>query len=124
SALFEHEKAAGPRRLTNGIGSEQFYESDSSRGFARGFWFFSTGYTGPVSAALGEPPEARPALVPAALRSGRVTPIAWGAAHHEAFQQQANQTANISIMCEELPLESNRVELHPTLTDDSGIPAV
>jgi choline dehydrogenase-like flavoprotein len=34
-----------------------------------------------------------------------------------------NHTLGMGVSTEELPVESNRVELHPTLTDDLGIPA-
>jgi len=125
SAVMDTDTPPGRRQHTNGIGSEQFYESDPSRGFARGFWMFSTGYTGPINAALGELPTPRPTTIPAELRGGpSAEPIEWGDGHHAAFQQQFTQTINVSIMCEEMPLETNRVELHPTLTDDTGIPAV
>jgi choline dehydrogenase-like flavoprotein len=124
SALFEHENAAPKRELSNGIASEQFYEGEPDRGFARGFWLLSTGYTGPVHAALGDTAPPRATAVPAALRIDRTGGLPWGTSHHAAFAEQYQHTVGIGVLCEELPLEENRVELHPSLTDEDGIPGV
>ena len=126
TGLFEHETVAPNRQLSNGIASEEFYESDPGRGFARGFWWLSTGYTGPINVALGEPPDAVATVIPATLRNDRGPDavIPWGATHHAAFQELYAHTTGMGVLCEELPIESNRVELHSTLTDDLGIPAV
>ena len=122
SALFPNDNAADTDLLTNGIYSDEFYESDPSRGFVRGFRLGSLGYLGPVGRAIDRP-STTAAVSPAALRSDPIVPIAWGARHHAAFQERVRHTVSLSVSGEELPDESNRVELHPTLTDDMGIPA-
>jgi choline dehydrogenase-like flavoprotein len=122
AALFENDNTAETDLLTNGIASEQFYESEPNRGFARGFHWLSTGYLGPVYVAQGGPPTTASTVIPAVL-GPRTVPIAWGSAHHEAFQERASHTLGLGVSGEELPDEGNRVELHPTLTDDFGIPA-
>jgi choline dehydrogenase-like flavoprotein len=124
SAVFEHESVAPRQYRSNGLISDQFYEGDPGRrGFARGFWWLSGGYSGPVRAALGEAPSPRATLVPAALQVNRFNALPWGAAHHAAFDEQYTHTAGMSFLCEELATDNNRVELDPTLTDDLGIPA-
>ena len=124
TGLFENEDVAPRRYLSNGVVSAEFYEGDPAlRGFARGFWWMAGGYTGPVRAALGEPPMPRATVVPAALHAEPSRNIRWGRAHHAVFQERYSQTVGASMLFEELPLEENRVELHPTLTDDTGIPA-
>lgn len=107
-----------------GLGSDQFYESDPKRGFARGIWLLGGGSSGPVAAALGEWPLPVATVIPPELQNGfGVRPVAWGAAHHTVVQEKYRQSISLSIMCDELPDEANRVELDPSLTDDSGIPA-
>ena len=124
SGLFENEDAAPRRYRSNGIVSSEFVEGDPSRrGFARGFWWLGGGLTSPARAALGELPTPRATVIPASLQFDRPNGLPWGTVHHAAFQERYRHTVGGSILFEELPLEENRVELHPTLTDDSGIPA-
>lgn len=91
-----------------GIWSHQFYETDASRSFVRGYIFQSTRGFGPVMTAM------------AGLRSGR---IPWGAGHHQAFRQDFDRIAGITAICEDLPEAHNTVTLDPVLTDANGIPA-
>lgn len=124
SAVFEENVA--PRRYSStGIVSDEFYETDpGKRGFARGFWYLSGGYTGPVRASLGEPPMPRAAVIPAAFKLEREGPIQWGRLHRAAFQQQYAHTVGTSILFEEIPQETNYVEIDPSITDDVGIPGI
>jgi choline dehydrogenase-like flavoprotein len=108
-----------------GLVSDQFYENNRRHGFARSLWVLSTQLGPPISTALNEAPQSRAVVVPAALRStqsGR--PIAWGARHHIAFQERFRQTVGVAIFAEELPIETNRVELDSTITDEAGNPGV
>ena len=92
----------GPRACS--LISEEFYESDPSRGFVRGHaWLCGRGgVSNPIAAAsLG----------------------AWGKDHHRAFREMLNHTLGIGALGDDLPQESNRVVLDPVLTDDTGIPA-
>ena len=123
--LFENENTAPRRYSSTGLVSDQFYESDPGRrGFARGFWYLSAGYTGPVRAALGEPPKPRAMVVPAAVKQERDSPVPWGRLHHAAFQQQYGHTVGTSILFEEIPQASNYVELDPSIKDEVGVPGI
>jgi choline dehydrogenase-like flavoprotein len=65
-------------------------------------------------------------MIPASLEQGpRRTgnTLVWGRAHHVAFQKRYRRTSSVMIICSELAENDNRVELHPSLTDDFGIPA-
>lgn len=85
----------------------QFYETDTDRGFVRGAkWSFAPG-GGPVEAALP-------------LRGGHGV---WGEGHHEHIRSVLGHSIAWGVFGEDLPEESNRVELDPVLTDSSGIPA-
>lgn len=88
--------------------SQEFYETDLSRGFVRGYTMQVLRGAGPVETAL-------------AGMMRRVIP--WGAGHHDAFAARFGHTAGIAIIVEDLPDPENRVLLDDTLTDTHGIPA-
>ncbi len=90
------------------IMSQEFYETDLSRGFVRGYSFEAVRGMGPVSSALS------------GMGAGR---IPWGEGHHEGFRSVFNRTASLLAICEDLAEERNRVTLDPELTDSNGIPA-
>jgi choline dehydrogenase-like flavoprotein len=86
--------------------SHQFYETDGSRGFVRGYSLVVYGPMGPLSQAWGD-----------------VAPVPWGEAHHREMRRRWGHTIGIAVMAEDLPEETNRVELDPVKKDSSGIPA-
>ena len=85
------------------IRSSEFYETDRSRGFVRGYAFQITRSSGPVSTAQGDVP--------------------WGSDHHRVFNERFGRTITVAVMGEDLPEHHNRVTLDPALTDGAGIPA-
>jgi choline dehydrogenase-like flavoprotein len=90
------------------ITSQEFYETDRSRGFVRGYTFEILRSLGPLSTALG------------ALEG---SPVPWGEAHRREFDRRFGRTISIAVICEDLPERRNRVEIAPDLVDSSGIPA-
>jgi choline dehydrogenase-like flavoprotein len=88
--------------------SQEFYETDATRGFLRGYTFETTRGIGPVSTAL------------AGMSNGELT---WGADHHRQFAEQFDRTAGMVAICEDLPEECNSVTLDSDLKDSNGIPA-
>jgi choline dehydrogenase-like flavoprotein len=90
------------------IVSQEFYETDRSRGFVRGYSCEMLRGMGPVSTALW------------GMGAGR---LPWGAGHHEAYAAIWDRTAGMVIICEDLPEEHNQVSLDPELVDSNGIPA-
>ena len=90
------------------IHSQEFYETDTSRGFVRGFQLQMGRESGPLSTALGNFP-------------GEAVP--WGSEHHRVQRERSAHTITIGVMIEDLPEAHNRVELDPTLSDSNGIPA-
>ena len=102
------EPLDGGRGPSNGLWSQEFYETDLSRGFVRGFTYeFSRG-GGPASQALST------------MGTGRV-PI--GSGHHKAFRQRLDRSTGMVAICEDLPELHNTVTLDETLKDSHGIPA-
>ena len=88
--------------------SQEFYETDPSRDFVRGYNMQITRGPGPINTAL------------TGLATGD---IPWGREHHAEFRKFFGRAVNLSICCEDLPEEHNTVTLDPKLTDSSGIPA-
>jgi choline dehydrogenase-like flavoprotein len=84
------------------ISSEQFYETDAARGFARGF---SIQTVGPLPIAWAEHVQAE----------GH-----WGQALRE-YMRDYNHWATIGVLCELLPRPENRVTLADQ-TDRNGMP--
>ncbi len=91
-----------------GLMSQEFYETDLSRGFVRGYSFELFRGMGPVSTALW------------GMSAGR---LPWGDGHHEAYADIFARTGGVLAICEDLPEPENRVTLDPELTDGNGIPA-
>jgi choline dehydrogenase-like flavoprotein len=88
--------------------SHEFYETDATRGYVRGYCYqFSRG-AGPVRTAMNGMADG---LIP------------WGEAHHAAFRRFFGHSAGMVSVCEDLPEEANRVTLDPVLKDGNGIPA-
>jgi choline dehydrogenase-like flavoprotein len=91
-----------------GLMSHEFYETDASRGFLRGYSFELMRGVGPVTMAM------------LGALSGW---LPWGASHHATFGSIFDHTAGLLAICEDLPEEHNRVTLDPELVDGNGIPA-
>jgi choline dehydrogenase-like flavoprotein len=77
------------------IYSQEFYETDTSRGFVRGYQAQTIRSDGPLGTASG----------------GYTKPVKWGRNHHEDFYQQFGKTASITVTTEDLPTPDNRVTL-------------
>ena len=90
------------------IMSQEFYETDRTRGFMRGYSFEILRGFGPVSTALW------------GMSTGRVPS---GLDHHRAYADLFDRTAGMVVICEDLPDPGNSVSLDPDLTDSDGIPA-
>ena len=88
--------------------SQQFYETDLKRGFVRGYSFLLERSFGPLHQAWG----------------GFVNhPVPWGDDHHRVMKRRWAHIVRVTTLGEDLPEETNRVELDPVAKDSSGIPA-
>jgi choline dehydrogenase-like flavoprotein len=107
TGVFDDDLEAWKGPFASAIVSQEFYETDTSRGFVRGFQLMLIRGDGPLGTALG-----------------RYLPqVPWGADHHSVFLERFGRTATLTVTTEDLPYETNRVTLDPLLTDSSGIPA-
>jgi choline dehydrogenase-like flavoprotein len=105
---YVEDEVDGGRGPMLSIWSKQFYETDASRDFVRGYTLQFARGTGPANEAI------------TSLAAGR---LPWGEAHHAAYRTMVNHRLQIGIACEDLPEEHNRVTLDPVLKDSHGIPA-
>ncbi len=87
--------------------SQEFYETDPSRGAARGYQLQGLRGAGPLATALG----------------GYATRLPWGAAHHEGFEATFGHSASVTVTVEDLPAADNRVTLDPSRRDRASVPA-
>jgi choline dehydrogenase-like flavoprotein len=98
----------GHRGSPLSLWSQEFYETDRSRGFLRGFNFqFIRG------AGVGTE----------AVQADAKGLLPWGEGHHDVFRTMFGHRMQVGICTEDLPEEHNRVTLDPVLTDGHGIPA-
>ncbi len=88
--------------------SQQFYETDPKRNFARGYTLLLERSFGPLHHAWG---------------SFSNRPVPWGETHHQVMRRRFPHLIRVTVMGEDLPEETNRVEIDPDLKDTSGIPA-
>lgn len=89
--------------------SQEFYETDPTRDFVRGYGLHSGRYVTPMTYALGG--------------YGVDNPVPWGTEHRHLFDNVYPYSAGLTVVTEDLAHESNCVTLDPDLTDSDGIPA-
>jgi choline dehydrogenase-like flavoprotein len=105
---YVEEEMDGDRGPQTVMWSKEFYETDPSRDFVRGYTLQFARGTGPASEAI------------ASMAAGR---LPWGADHHRIYRKLFYHRLLIGAACEDLPEEHNRVTLDPVLKDGHGIPA-
>lgn len=105
--IFE-EEVDGYRGPHKNIWSHQFYETDPSRDFVRGYLLESHRGAATIETVMS------------GLGWGD---IPWGAGHHDAVRKLHNRITGFVAVCEDLPERHNTVTLDPDLTDSNGIPA-
>ena len=91
----------------NPLFSQQFYETDLSRGFVRGYMMVLYGPRGLLQQVTRRIKE----------------PLAWGADHHRQMRREFGHSLRITIEAEDLPEGTNLVQLDRGLKDSNGIPA-
>lgn len=102
------EQVDGDRAPMTVMWSKEFYETDRSRGFVRGYTLQFARGTGPVNEAV------------TSMAAGR---LPWGKDHHRAYRTLFYKSLRVGVACEDLPEAHNRVTLDPELKDSHGIPA-
>lgn len=96
----ELDSHLGP--MGNPLMSQEFYETDSNRGFVRGYSLVAERSFDPFSQSFGLP---------------------WGKDHHKSFKKNFPHRAGLTAYTDDLPDPNNRVELSNEKTDSNGIAA-
>jgi choline dehydrogenase-like flavoprotein len=107
SGYVEETLDGGRAPITN-LWSKQFYETDRSRGFVRGYTLQFNRGMGPANQAIS---------------SATAGQLPWGRDHHRVYREMFEHRVGIGVACDDLPEEHNRVTLDPMLKDSNGIPA-
>ncbi len=102
------EELDGDRAPMTVMWSKEFYETDPSRGFVRGYTLQFARGTGPANEAI------------TSMAAGR---LPWGRDHHRVYRTLLYKSLRVGVACEDLPEAHNRVTLDPVLKDSHGIPA-
>jgi choline dehydrogenase-like flavoprotein len=90
------------------LASQQFAETDISRGFVGGFGLFAARSSGPMTSANGN-------------NSG--VPLPWGEDHHKAFATRFGRHMTVAVQGEDLARPENRITLDDEVKDSSGLAA-
>jgi choline dehydrogenase-like flavoprotein len=89
--------------------TQEWYDTDASRGFVNGVTITFGGAWGSAWSALGATTQSNPAP--------------WGAGHVEGFEERFDRHVFCAIQADDLPVATNRVTLDGELVDSSGLPA-
>ena len=106
--VFDEQLEGYKGPLGCSIISSEFYETDLTRGFVRGYAFQILRSSGPATTAQGFVTTSK---------------VPWGSEHHRVFNERFGRTITVAVIGEDLPESHNRVSLDPILTDSDGIPA-
>jgi choline dehydrogenase-like flavoprotein len=107
SGLFEDQLEGWQAHAGGLIQCLEFARSDAARGFVRGAKWALSSAGGPMKAVFAPPSP------------GGV----WGDAHHAHVRARLGRSVSWAILVEDLPEESNRVELSTVACDSDGLPA-
>lgn len=109
AGVFDEPMRGHEGPMACSILSQEFYETDTTRDFVRGYGLHSGRSTTPMTFALGG--------------YGVDDPIPWGAEHRQIMDDIYPYLAGLTVVTEDLPEPENCVTLDPDLTDSDGIPA-
>lgn len=87
---------------------QEWYDTDTSRGFVNGITITFGGAWGPAFSSLGATTGQRPA--------------SWGEGHHDEFESRFDRHVFCAIQADDLPVATNRVTLDHSVLDSSGLP--
>jgi len=109
TGYFDEELESWMGPAGQAIQSMQFYETDESRGFVRGAKWQVMPTGGPLGFR--------------SIHAGGPLEEAWGEAFHAKTARTLGKSFEWGIIVEDLPEETNRVELDPEMTDADGVPS-
>jgi len=102
NGIFEDTMDSHIGPMGSPLFSQEFYETDESRGFKRGYMLLGERTFGPLFQA-------------------QVIP--WGQEHHQAFGKIFPHQVGLTVVADDLPEETNTVTLDEKVVDSNGIAA-
>ena len=102
NGIFEEPMDGHIGPMGSPLFSQEFYETDKVRGFDRGYTLFGERTFGPLSQTASVP---------------------WGEKHHEEFSKIFPHQVGLTVLADDLPEETNTVELDNEVVDSNGIAA-
>lgn len=106
TGVFNENLASYRGAFAAALVSQEFYETDPSRGFKRGFQMQALRGQGPLTTAQG----------------GYGLALTWGKRHAAAFTETFGRTLSLTVTCDDLPEEENRIEIDADRQDKWGMP--
>ncbi|MBO6759180.1 MAG: GMC family oxidoreductase [Roseibium sp.] len=106
TGVFDEPLASYRGAFAAALVSQEFYETDTARGFKRGFQMQVLRGQGPLTTAQG----------------GYGTALPWGKQHAAAFTRSFGRTLSLTVTCDDLPERDNRIEIDANRTDRWGMP--
>jgi choline dehydrogenase-like flavoprotein len=102
NGIFEERMDGHIGPMGSPLYSQEFYETDESRDFKRGYMLIGERTFGPLFQSMSIP---------------------WGASHHSEFAKIFPHQVGLTVVADDLPEETNTVTLDEKKVDSNGIPA-
>lgn len=106
TGLFDDDLRSWRGAFAGALVSQQFYETDQSRGFVRGFQMQALRGQGPLGTALG----------------GYGQRLPWGRAHAGRFAASFGRNIALTVTCDDLPEPENQIAVDAGRRCAAGLP--
>lgn len=106
TGLFDDDLRSWRGAFAGALVSQEFYETNASRDFVRGFQMQALRGQGPLGTALG----------------GYGTRLPWGRGHSGRFAAAFGRNIALTVTCDDLPEDDNRIEADRSKTCAAGLP--
>lgn len=106
TGLFDDALKTWQGAFASALVCQEFYETDVTRGFTGGFQLQALRGQGPLTTALG----------------GYGLRVPWGQTHAAQFESRFGRSLSLTVTCDDLPEDENRIALHDRDKDAFGLP--
>jgi len=106
TGLFEDKLQSWKGPFGSSLVCQEFYENDAAHGFVGGFQLQALRGQGPLTTAQG----------------GYGLRVPWGRDHAGSFDARFGRSVSLTVTCDDLPEDENRIAVHLTKRDKVGLP--
>lgn len=106
TGIFDENLRTWQGPFASALVCQEFYESDAGRGFTGGLQLQALRGQGPLTTALG----------------GYGVRMPWGQSHAQSFNAGFGRSLSLTVTCDDLPEDLNRITLHKGRRDRFGLP--